>query len=310
MILLCGIPSEPPLRLVIEAAEELGVMYALFNQREAAWSDLCFEITGGRAGGVLRLREKEWRLDEFSGVYVRLMDHRDLPETNPGRASGASADNGGARCGVLHEGLMEWLEVCEARVMNRCGDMASNGSKPYQAQLIAAAGLQVPITLISNVPEEIIAFHEKHRRVIYKSISSIRSIVRELTPAKLEDLARVRSLPTQFQAFVPGVDIRVHVTGREVFAAEIRSDAVDYRYASRDDLSVDMVPVELPPEIADKCLGVSASLRLPLCGIDLKRTPDGEYFCFEVNPSPGYSYFQEGSGLPIANGIVRYLAAA
>jgi glutathione synthase/RimK-type ligase-like ATP-grasp enzyme len=45
-----------------------------------------------------------------------------------------------------------------------------------------------------------------------------------------------------------------------------------------------------------------------LCGIDLKRSPDQEYFCFEVNPSPGYSYYQSNTGQDIASAIVRYLS--
>ena len=50
---------------------------------------------------------------------------------------------------------------------------------------------------------------------------------------------------------------------------------------------------------------LSQRLELPLCGIDLKCTPDGDYYCFEVNPSPAYSYYQENSGHDIASAIIR-----
>jgi hypothetical protein len=30
--------------------------------------------------------------------------------------------------------------------------------------------------------------------------------------------------------------------------------------------------------------------------------------CFEVNPSPAYSYYQELTGAPISDALVRYLA--
>ena len=49
-------------------------------------------------------------------------------------------------------------------------------------------------------------------------------------------------------------------------------------------------------------------LDLPLCGIDLKRAVDGTFFCFEVNPSPAYSYYQDQTGQPIADALVDYLA--
>jgi D-alanine-D-alanine ligase-like ATP-grasp enzyme len=43
-------------------------------------------------------------------------------------------------------------------------------------------------------------------------------------------------------------------------------------------------------------------------GLDLKVTPEGEVFCFEVNPSPGFSYFEQATGQPIARAVARHLA--
>ena len=192
--------------------------------------------------------------------------------------------------------------------MNRAAASASNMSKPFQAQLIRRAGLLTPPTLITNDPERVRAFRARHGRVVFKSISAVRSIVRELTPEALRRLERVRALPTQFQAHIEGVDVRVHVVGERTFACEIRSEAVDYRYASRDGLGVEMRSVELPAEVAARCAALARALRLPLCGIDLRRTPEGMFHCFEVNPSPAYSYYQEHTGQPIAEAIVDLLA--
>ena len=41
----------------------------------------------------------------------------------------------------------------------------------------------------------------------------------------------------------------------------------------------------------------------------LKITPDNQVYCFEVNPSPGFSYFEAHTEQPIANAVARYLAA-
>jgi glutathione synthase/RimK-type ligase-like ATP-grasp enzyme len=49
--------------------------------------------------------------------------------------------------------------------------MASNHSKPYQAQLITKAGFDVPDTLVTNDPDRALAFRSRHKKVIYKSIS-------------------------------------------------------------------------------------------------------------------------------------------
>ena len=39
---------------------------------------------------------------------------------------------------------------------------------------------------------------------------------------------------------------------------------------------------------------------LLFAGIDLKQTPSGEFYCFEVNPSPGFLYYERHTGQPIS----------
>lgn len=297
MILLCGIPSEPPLRLVAEAAESADVPYRLLSQRHLADTEL--DCRRGRA--VLRHRDWEMPTYEVRGVYSRWMSALDLPE-----AQDADGDRA-QRIQRVQSRVLAWIESAGCRVMNRGRPMASNASKPFQIQHIAAAGFTVPETLVTNLPDEVRAFVREHRKVVYKSISSERSQVQMLYGPRLLDLERVRLLPTQFQAFVPGSNLRVHVAGDEVLAVEIRSAAVDYRYPE-DHEPVEIVPHELPDDVVARCLDLSRRLRLPLCGIDLKRTPDGDHVCFEANPSPAYSYYQQASGLDIASAIVRWLA--
>ncbi|KAF5054541.1 Ribosomal protein S6--L-glutamate ligase [anaerobic digester metagenome] len=305
MILVCGIPSDGPTRLVIDAAEAAGVDHVVLNQRESRSIGLRIDVRRGRRiDGTLSLCGRDWPLSGFSGVFLRLMDWQDLPENRVGLA----ADPGGVRrSGLLHDALIQWTEMTGCRVMNRCSAMGSNASKPYQAQFIQAAGFLTPPTLITSDPGLVKKFLRTHGQVVFKSISGTRSIVQTLSDVKLLHLDRVRLLPTQFQAFVPGTNVRVHVTGREVFATEMRTEAVDYRYPSSEGEGVEMVPVQLPDEVEARCRTLAERLDLPLAGVDLKVTPTGEYFCFEVNPMPAYSFFQEGSGQEIAGGIVRYL---
>ena len=305
MILVCGIPSDGPTRLVIEAAEAAGVEHIVLNQRESRSIGLRIDVRRGEeVDGTLSICSREWPLSTFSGVYLRLMEWQDLPENRIGPAGDLA---GVRRSGMFHEALVQWTEMARCRVMNRCSAMGSNSSKPYQAQFIQEAGFLVPPTLITTDPGHVRDFLRAHGRVVFKSISGTRSIVRTLSDVKLLHLDRVRLLPTQFQAFVPGTNVRVHVTGEEVFATEMRTPAVDYRYPSSDAEEVEMVPVRLPEVMEERCQALARRLDLPLAGIDLKVTPAGEYYCFEVNPMPAYSFFQEGSGQEIAGGIVRYL---
>lgn len=317
MILFCGIPSEPPMAMAIAAAVEMGTKHLVLNQRDVRYFDVMLDSCAGELSGFLSHAGGEWPLEVFSGIYTRLMDHGELPENQP-RGRDQPPLERIRHSELFHSAMNEWFEACESLVVNRASDMASNVSKPYQAQRISSAGFSTPETLITTDPEEVEHFTRTHRRVIYKSISSVRSIVRELETRPdgalsarcRQSLQRVRDLPTQFQEFVPGDNIRVHVVGQRVFATEIATDAVDYRYARRDGSDVVMSPVRLPEDTAARCVSLSESLRLPLCGIDLKRTPDGEYFCFEVNPSPAYSYYEESTGQPISRALVELLGAA
>ena len=66
---------------------------------------------------------------------------------------------------------------------------------------------------------------------------------------------------------------------------------------------------DLPEECAALCRTVASAMGLSLVGLDLRRTPDGVWYCFEVNPSPGFTYFQEATGQPIDQAIARLLLA-
>jgi hypothetical protein len=173
MILLCGIPSEPPLAMVREALLELGVSCIMFNQRAFASTRFAFDITGELLTGTLKIDGKQYPLTDIQGVYMRLIDDQALPEFRclPQQAPGRQ------HCRNLHDALLQWLAITPAQVVNRCRPMSSNMSKPYQAQLISRHGFAIPETLITNEPSAVRDFYTRHRRVVYKSISGIRSIV-------------------------------------------------------------------------------------------------------------------------------------
>ena len=254
-----------------------------------------------------RLEHDGWSvaLQDVRGIYLRFMDDRLLPEL-----AGEPDDSPARRASrAFHDIVGQWAELTEARVVNRYSAMGSNFSKPYQAQLIAEHGFAVPETLVTNQPALVRAFAAEHGRVVYKSISSERSIVATLDERDLHRLDAIRWCPVQFQEFVEGIDVRVHTIGGEVFATAIDSDATDYRYAQRQTgEAATMRACELAPDVARRCTELAAALRLDLAGIDLRLTPAGEAYCFEVNPSPVYSYYESHTGQPIAAAIARHLA--
>ena len=156
-----------------------------------------------------------------------------------------------------------------------------------------------------------VAFRDQHRLVVYKSMSGERSIVAPLTDLDLQRLDRLRLCPVQFQAWVPGPDVRVHVVGDEAFAACVTTSATDYRYPARSGATPPTVTsYELDSELADRCVALARRLDLEFAGIDLRMPPDGQPVCLEVNPSPAFSYYEMAAGLPIAAALARHLARA
>jgi hypothetical protein len=305
MILLCGIPTETPLALVAGALSTLDVPYVIFNQRHFANTSMAFEIAGDRPFGWLELDGEGYPLDTLDAVYSRLMDFRALPELRNEPETSASWQH----CSAVHDALTRWTEISPARVVNRVTPMGSNSSKPYQAQLIRSYGFEVPETLITNQPAQVLEFRARYGKIIYKSTSGVRSIVQVFDEKDLGRLATIRWCPTQFQQYVEGTDVRVHVVAAEVFATRVESSAVDYRYAKKQvGVPARLTAMELPDEIEAKCVRMTEGLGLVFAGIDLKLAPDGRYYCFEVNPCPGYSYFEANTGQPIAMAVARHLA--
>ena len=113
----------------------------------------------------------------------------------------------------LEQRLFVWADIAPILVMNRTSAGASNGSKPWQLELIRERGFEVPATLVTTSPQAVHAFIAEHRQVIYKSVSGQRSVVTRVDASRLGEIDHVTNCPTQFQAYIAGTDWRVHVVG-------------------------------------------------------------------------------------------------
>jgi D-alanine-D-alanine ligase-like ATP-grasp enzyme len=60
--------------------------------------------------------------------------------------------------------------------------------------------------------------------------------------------------------------------------------------------------------VAEQCYSLARSMDLPVAGIDLRHSPDDDWYCFEVNPSPGFTYYQDATGQPLDDAIASLLA--
>ncbi|CAL78116.1 conserved hypothetical protein; putative glutathione synthase [Bradyrhizobium sp. ORS 278] len=301
MILLWGHAQDGPLALVRDALEERGAPVFFLDQQRAGETEFAIEVDA-TVNGNIRIAGEVCALHDVAAVYVRC--------ESGGRPAADQDDELWRHAVTVDELMMTWLAITDARVINPFAATASNGSKPYQSMLIAGSGFAVPETLVTTDVAAVRAFWDKHGEIIYKSTSAVRSIVSRLTKDHAERLEDIRWCPTQFQQYVPGRDVRVHVVGDEIFATEIHSEADDYRYGERQGIATELRAFALPNDCAERCHKLAHALQLPVAGIDLRRTPRGEWYCFEVNPSPAFSYYEAATHQPIAEAIAGLLMAS
>jgi glutathione synthase/RimK-type ligase-like ATP-grasp enzyme len=304
LILVVGGLADAVTELVCARLSDCGYAYRLLDLGlypsgfQINWHWLDAGVSGYLAG-------PDWRLDldELTGVYVRYLgtDGRMPPADIPPASASAMYVE-------YDSGLMALLEDLPCPVVNRVAGGVANNSKPYQALLVRTCGLLTPPTLITNDPEAVLRFYEDcDRNVVYKSLSGVRSVVRRLRPEHLERLPLLRHGPAQFQAFIPGDDVRVHTVGDRLFASRVTSEAVDYRYGPREGHDVVIEPTDVPDAVGEACLRLARRFDLVLAGIDLKQTPNGDHYCFEVNPSPGFLYYEQQTGQPISAALADLL---
>jgi hypothetical protein len=190
-----------------------------------------------------------------------------------------------------------WVNPADAIDMHR--------NKGFQLRLLAEAGIRVPRTLVTNAPESVRAFFEQENgNVIYKPVlggaHTTRLLAEDLTDERLAALA---SSPVQFQEFIPGDNIRVYGIGEELFAGNIIAETIDFR----DDANARIERVDLPDDVAQQCRTLMRLFGLVLTGIDIRRSPEGEYVFLEGNPSPMFLHFEAMTGYPIGDRLVDLL---
>ena len=303
MVLVCGDPYEPVTAFLCSRLDVLKIDYRRLDLGGfLRGADLDLTWVDGRPCGSISTNDWRIEFDELSGVYFRNVDLSESEE------EGEKADGKGQAYPETDARLAAVLNNLPCNVLNRPAATYSNRSKPYQALLIRRFGFKIPKTLVTNDPDAVASFFvECDEKLVFKSISGVRSTVRRMTKEDFGRLELLENCPAQFQEYVAGDNIRVHIIGERLFAVRIQCDAVDYRYAGEEGYALTMVPAVLPEDIAANCIRLTQELELVLSGIDLKETPSGECYCFEVNTSPAFLFYESPRRPVIADALAEFL---
>lgn len=295
MILVCGTIDEPVIQAFLTTLALKDIDFVLLDERYLldGQVQMCLHIDDGKIFG--NIDYGNWKLDirEITAIYNRFFISRALEEYLADFQE------------QIH--FTHWLEnllnLITVKVANRPYATKSNLIKFFQYKKIIQAGFKVPNSNLGGYYEANL-FPDNHKYII-KSASSERSIVREIS---IENIKKAHNLPpNQIQHLVRGMNIRVHVIGEKVLACQLATQALDYRYTSQEEEELNIIAIELPKDIRKKCVLLSQSLGLEFSGIDLLYSEEQGWFCFEVNPCPGYSWYEEHSELEIGDVLSEYL---
>lgn len=294
------IGSDGPCELLVQALRKQGAQPLWLRPEREAGQLPRHALVDGRLMGSFVHEGRLHAFDTVQGLYLRPFGRMAPDMTAQAQREQLQWCQTWAELGELFQGT----------VVNRVSSMGSNASKPFQLRLLAGLGFAVPPSLVCNDPAEVLAFEAEQGTLIYKSASGVRSIVRELDDEARQRLDRLLHCPVLFQKRLRGSNVRVHVVGQEVHATEIDAEVVDYRYAARQGESAQLRPTTLEPRTRERCLQASQALGLPFVGLDLMLADDGRTYCFEANPSPGYSFFEDATGQDISGALARLLRGA
>jgi glutathione synthase/RimK-type ligase-like ATP-grasp enzyme len=193
-------------------------------------------------------------------------------------------------------------------------------SKILQLTVATRLGLRCPETLVSNDPDVIRSFFQRHRgevvakalRMAYFDLGDEQraTYTTQISEDDLADADSLRLAPVIYQRHISKqCDVRVTVVGDKIYAARIESQAVDTARVDwrRADVSLDHEAHQLPPAVSTACLQLMADLHLAFGAIDFVLTPGGDYVFLEVNPGGQWLWLEDKLGFPISDDIAAWL---
>lgn len=177
--------------------------------------------------------------------------------------------------------------------------------KPFQLHLMTQHGLPVPDTCITNHPDHVKAFYNRHQgQVIFKPVAGgVHTALMQAEDLTDERLAELQKTPVQFQQYLPGPDIRVYVLNQQIYAGQIDAQTIDFR----SDPQATISPIELSEIEQAQCLTLARCLGYVWTGLDAKRDSEGRLIFLEGNPSPMFLGFEKATGYPLTEALSQAL---
>jgi glutathione synthase/RimK-type ligase-like ATP-grasp enzyme len=313
VILVISHEQDPHAERVVRHLEADGRQVLLLNLSELphrATLSIEYDRRGQPRIDYVRANGQSYPLHSARAVWWRRPQVPDLSSVTDPQVNLFTANE-------WNEAINGLWQLLDARWMNDPTRDDAAARKARQLRVAAEVGLKVPRTLITSDPGRARAFLAARASIqtVYKTFSCTHAIWRETRLLRQEDLAHVEAVrvaPVIFQEFIPAdCDLRITAVGGKLFPAAIQSmsreGAIDFRTSMGDAV---VRSEQLPAEISEKLAALLRRLGLAYGAIDMRRTPDGDYYFFEVNTAGEFLFVEDRTAQPIARAIADWLSEA
>jgi hypothetical protein len=167
---------------------------------------------------------------------------------------------------------------------------AANVSKAAQLRMLSIIGFKTPTTLVTTNRAQLLSFCEDFPSPISKGAGGVRTIAGRVCPDAFNADAKPQPWPVLLQQYIGGFDVRLHCVGLRSIGLRISTDYTDYRYAERNGFPIKVEPIAAPPYILEKCWRYMRAEKQEFAAFDF-RVSGSDWYLLEVNPMPGFSFF-------------------
>jgi ribosomal protein S6--L-glutamate ligase len=213
--------------------------------------------------------------------------------------------------------VVNQIELTGTPCLNGSWGIAASRNKMRSLQLLAAAGVPVPRTVMASNPSgikemvrlvggtpvivKLLASNERTGVMICESLQSLEAALEAILGLGQNIVVQ------QYLRGRKARDLRVLVVGGEVVGA-MRREAPVGRFARDLRRGVRFDPIALPAGHARIAVEAARTLRLEVCAVDMLDVSDGPRV-FEVNGSPSIREAEDACGVDVAGRIVERAAA-
>jgi ribosomal protein S6--L-glutamate ligase len=208
--------------------------------------------------------------------------------------------------------VVNQLELMGVPVLNGAYGIAASRNKMRSLQLLAAAGVRVPRTVMASDPSglrdmvklvggvpvlvKLLSANERSGVMICESLQSLEAALEAILGLGQNIVVQ------QYLRGARGRDLRVLVVGGEVVAAMRRSPPVG-RFSRDLRRGAQFERAELPASYARVAVAAARVMRLEVCAVDMLDVK-GHPRVFEVNSSPSIREAEAACGVDAAARIV------